>query len=77
MAFVPEVKARERAYNIITEVKAVDDELYRYNTTVKDLIKVLSGLPPDAKISVCGGHICSIRISDNYSIVNLENKTQV
>ena len=55
----------------------MDDELYRYNTTVKDLIKVLSGLPPDAKISVCGGHICSIRISDNYSIVNLENKTQV
>lgn len=53
----------------------MDDELYRYNTTVKDLIKVLSGLPPDAKISVCGGYICSIRISDNYSIVNLENKT--
>ena len=53
------------------------DEFYKYNTTVKDLIKVLSGLPPDAKISVCGGHICSVVISDNYSIVNLENKILV
>ena len=52
----------------------MQDDLYKYNTTVKDLVKVLSGLPPDAKISVCGGHICSVRISDNYSIVNLENK---
>lgn len=53
------------------------DDSYKYNTTVKDLVKVLSGLPPDAKISVCGGHICSVIISDNYSIVNLENKILV
>lgn len=56
------------------EVGAVKEELYKFNTTVKDLVKVLSGLPPDAKISVCGGYICSIRVSENYSIVNLENK---
>ena len=55
----------------------MQEDLYKYNTTVKDLVKVLSGLPPDAKISVCGGHICSVRISDNYSIVNLENKILV
>ena len=55
----------------------MQDDMYKYNTTVKDLVKVLSCLPPDAKISVCGGHICSVRISDNYSIVNLENKILV
>ena len=59
------------------EERIVKDELYKYNTTVKDLVKVLSGLPPDAKISVCGGPICSVKISDNYSIVNLENKILV
>lgn len=58
---------------MILEDFKVQDDLYKYNTTVKDLEKVLSGLPPDAKISVCGGYICSIRISDDYSIVNLEN----
>ena len=55
----------------------MQDDLYKYNTTVKDLVKVLSGLPPDAKISVCGGHICSVRISNDLSIVNLENKILV
>lgn len=50
----------------------MQDNLYKYNTTVKDLLKVLSGLPPDAKISVCGGYICSVRISNDLSIVNLE-----
>ena len=54
-----------------------NNEIYKYNTTVKDLVKVLSGLPPDAKISVCGGYICSVRIGDNYSIVNLENKISI
>ena len=51
----------------------MQDDLYKYNTTVKDLLKVLSGLPPDAKISVCGGYICSVRIANDLSIVNLEN----
>ena len=57
---------------MILEVRTVQDDLYKYNTTVKDLVKVLSGLPPDAKISVCGGYICSVRISNDCSIVNLE-----
>ena len=50
----------------------MQDDMYKYNTTVKDLVNVLSGLPPDAKISVCGGHICCVRISNDLSIVNLE-----
>ena len=52
-----------------------DKELYKYNTTVKDLIRVLSGLPPDAKISVCGGYVCSVIVCDNGSIVKIDNKT--
>ena len=50
-----------------------DKGLYRYNTTVEDLIYALGHFPKDAKISICGGNICSISVDSKQTVVTLHD----